>query len=579
MKQSFFMIVMLFCCLFSISAQAKNKINDDAFSSLPVLFDGRIMPIDSFSSILVKRLSSGKYQGNHNQFLLESLFSPTEALKTPIFYIKGKYILTLEENKYFLYSYNELDLAFQEQQEIISELFSKPVRSLSIEQQRLLNIYDSYILYGQILRSMTAFFALDLNNENISYFELYQNGDDFSDVKNLINETEENFSGYNEKDQQRIDSFFKIKILKKSAENNRIFKIIRLENGNYLAPWEILNNDNNPEQYAKQMQLWQKLAHAYQRANNDIFQDIADRLAESAPIQVKTEKIYNTLWLTLISTILFGVSLLLITSYCLVPKTILLNLTEFHFVSATIILSIDIALRIFISERPPIGTLYESILFAAFIVSGCLFFFRKKSAFILAGSAGCFILLLTAKAFVGEDSFSPLVAVLNTNFWLATHVIIITAGYGLCLITSLLGHLALFKPHENWVRLLTHFGVASLLFVTIGTILGGLWADQSWGRFWGWDPKENGALLIILWLVWMLHAKMTDYIDGPIYYAGMAYLSIVVALAWFGVNLLSVGLHSYGFISGIAFGLFGFCTVQTILILALLYRCKHKKLS
>jgi ABC-type transport system involved in cytochrome c biogenesis permease subunit len=106
----------------------------------------------------------------------------------------------------------------------------------------------------------------------------------------------------------------------------------------------------------------------------------------------------------------------------------------------------------------------------------------------------------------------------------------------------------------------------ALLLTTVGTILGGIWADQSWGRFWGWDPKENGALLIVLWIIWMQHGRVSGQLPTLAFTAAAAFLNVIVALAWFGVNLLSVGLHSYGFITGIATALALFCVFETALI-------------
>jgi ABC-type transport system involved in cytochrome c biogenesis permease subunit len=90
-----------------------------------------------------------------------------------------------------------------------------------------------------------------------------------------------------------------------------------------------------------------------------------------------------------------------------------------------------------------------------------------------------------------------------------------------------------------------------ILFSFVGTVLGGLWADDSWGRFWGWDPKENGALLIVIWNALMLHARW----DGMVGARGFASLAIggniVTAWSWFGTNELGIGFHSYGFTSGV----------------------------
>ena len=111
--------------------------------------------------------------------------------------------------------------------------------------------------------------------------------------------------------------------------------------------------------------------------------------------------------------------------------------------------------------------------------------------------------------------------------------------------------------------------IFALLFTAVGTMLGGVWADQSWGRFWGWDPKENGALWIVLWLIWLLHGRLAGQLAPLGFAAGLALVNIVVALAWFGVNLLSVGLHSYGFTDTAAYGLLIFCIAELLIIAAL----------
>ena len=181
------------------------------------------------------------------------------------------------------------------------------------------------------------------------------------------------------------------------------------------------------------------------------------------------------------------------------------------------------------------------------------------------------------------DDKEVLVAVLNTNFWLATHVLVITAGYGASIFAGVLGHLylvsKLLKPEaSDRIFQKMHFtALIALLLTATGTILGGIWADQSWGRFWGWDPKENGALLIVLWLVWAIHGRISGHIKKPDYAALTGLLNIIVALEGLGVNVLNVGLHSYGFISGIAFGLISFCLAELIIIGTLYTLARRKK--
>tara|TARA_B000000557_G_C20430254_1_gene298482 strand:- start:65 stop:535 length:471 start_codon:yes stop_codon:yes gene_type:complete len=117
------------------------------------------------------------------------------------------------------------------------------------------------------------------------------------------------------------------------------------------------------------------------------------------------------------------------------------------------------------------------------------------------------------------------------------------------------------------------FGITllALFFTLFGTILGGIWADQSWGRFWGWDPKENGALLIVLWQLMMIHMRLSGLAKPKEFALGMALNNIIVALAWFGVNLLQVGLHSYGFDDGVARNLFMFIGFEIIFCLGTYY--------
>ena len=133
---------------------------------------------------------------------------------------------------------------------------------------------------------------------------------------------------------------------------------------------------------------------------------------------------------------------------------------------------------------------------------------------------------------------------------------------------------------QDDVQKMLHFlALLSLLFSAVGTVLGGIWADQSWGRFWGWDPKENGALLIVLWLVWILHGRISGQMHEVLFTAGLAYLSVITALSWFGVNLLGVGLHSYGFTQGMMASLFGFIALESFLIAGFAWRVPVKAKS
>jgi ABC-type transport system involved in cytochrome c biogenesis permease subunit len=176
------------------------------------------------------------------------------------------------------------------------------------------------------------------------------------------------------------------------------------------------------------------------------------------------------------------------------------------------------------------------------------------------------------------DTMAVLRAVLDTQFWLATHVVCVTLGYATTLVAGLFGLMYVIRgvctrsltPEVGKELARMTYGTIcfGLLFSFFGTVLGGLWADDSWGRFWGWDPKENGALIIVLWNALVLHARW----GGMVKDRGLAVLAIggniVTAWSWFGVNELSVGLHNYGFTEGALFVLGTFVLSQLIVIVA-----------
>jgi len=175
-------------------------------------------------------------------------------------------------------------------------------------------------------------------------------------------------------------------------------------------------------------------------------------------------------------------------------------------------------------------------------------------------------------------------AVLDTQFWLSTHVVTVTLGYGATFLAGLLGTCAI--VHRIWVERIRpglagataanvqdrlyrmSYGVVcfALFFSFIGTVLGGLWADDSWGRFWGWDPKENGALMIVLWNAAVLHARWDRWIGQRGFALFTLGGNIVTAWSWFGTNQLGIGLHSYGFTSGVLMLLGGYVLSQLVLI-------------
>ncbi len=309
-----------------------------------------------------------------------------------------------------------------------------------------------------------------------------------------------------------------------------------------------------------------------------------------------------------------------------------------------------IVIRCIIMQRPPITTLYETIIF---ITAACALFglvaeliTRKGLGLLIAAVAGTAGLFLSIRfeTMEGQDTMQQLQAVLITNFWLATHVPMVNLGYAaamvaailsqayivrrlieqmknlsplilavlmvacgviavgiytscggaistlsimpkilfgvlaqyfciivFCLIARLCGAAAGIRAGDENARNLTRmaygFVCAGVFLSLVGTILGGIWANYSWGRFWGWDPKENGALMIVIMCLVILHARLGGYIKEIGMHVCCTILGMIVAFSWFGVNNLGVGLHAYGFTDGLWFWLSAYWGLQCLFIL------------
>jgi ABC-type transport system involved in cytochrome c biogenesis permease subunit len=234
--------------------------------------------------------------------------------------------------------------------------------------------------------------------------------------------------------------------------------------------------------------------------------------------------------------------------------------------------------RMAIMGRPPVTSLYETFVFVAWAGVGMgllMARLQKQPLGILAGAlAGLALLAIAGRYGLDGDTMGMLAAVLDSNLWLATHVVTIALGYAGCVVAGIIGHVVivqkLLRPRAAAtaaaIRSLYAVLAFGLVFTSIGTLMGGIWADQSWGRFWGWDPKENGALLIIVWCAVLFHARLAGWIGSLGLAAGSIGSVITVVLAWFGVNLLGLGLHAYGFTAAASRGLLVFLACEIVFL-------------
>jgi ABC-type transport system involved in cytochrome c biogenesis permease subunit len=243
--------------------------------------------------------------------------------------------------------------------------------------------------------------------------------------------------------------------------------------------------------------------------------------------------------------------------------------------------------RMILEKRPPVTNLYSSAIFIGWgaVVLGMILerFYRDGVGTVVASLIGFSTLIIAHNLAIGGnltsgggDTMIMLRAVLDTNFWLWTHVVAVTIGYASTFVAGALAIIYLLRGmftrtlSQSTAKALGRMVYGIICFATlfsfVGTILGGIWADQSWGRFWGWDAKENGALIIVLWNALILHARW----GGLVKERGLMNLAIVgnivTAWSWFGVNMLGIGLHSYGFMDQAFWWLVGFVVSQLALI-------------
>ncbi len=250
---------------------------------------------------------------------------------------------------------------------------------------------------------------------------------------------------------------------------------------------------------------------------------------------------------------------------------------------------VGLGLRVYITQFSPVTNMYGTMIWVAFGVTlfSLILYSLYKNAVVcgyLFFGSGLILMLTENIPLVLSPDMDPIVAVLRSNFWLATHVTTITISYAAYTIAMILGNVVLIKSlfgKNNPQQIQDFFQYSyrmvqlGCLLLTLGIILGGIWADYSWGRFWGWDPKETWALIADLGFLVLLHARFIGWLKPFSFLALLPVSYLLVIMAWYGVNfILAAGLHSYGFSSGGAKAVTIFVTLQVGLILVVLAKNK-----
>ena len=526
---------------------------------------------------------------------------PTNELHQRIFYISSwsnspevEISLGLDGRSSHKYSFYEIIDGFKNNQELLDNLKLKSSENYTYVEQQIVDIYSKVVLLDEIAHSFTCLLpkinivnqeirdALKLKSDVLLSYSFFVNNIFlFSPLMEELLKIDPTL--WTEKHRElndiaielhQIGQYQYAKALKVIPPN------INDADKEWLSPWEIMSKDKINK---NQTLLITHLEGFFNHSIDNNFSDYSNYLSQinnSPNINILTKEVNNnkikyfhkSLILYLFAIIILGIS-------WVTKPEILRKISLFLMSSGFILHTIGIINRMIIMKRPPVTTLYESIIFVCFVlvlISIIIELMRKNSLGLFIGLTGGIILHYIGLKYAADgDTLGMLVAVLNSNFWLSIHVTTITFGYGVSLVAGLMGHVYLLKALSNKtekkaLKIIYNntYGMVliALFFTLFGTILGGIWADQSWGRFWGWDPKENGALLIVMWHLMLLHLRISGIVKPLGFVFWTSFVNIIVALAWFGVNLLNVGLHSYGFTDNVATNLFIFIFCEIILI-------------
>ena len=390
-----------------------------------------------------------------------------------------------------------------------------------------------------------------------------------------------------------------IKDLPEKTSNLALFKVLRSDvlealrlpaDSRYVSYAELAPSRNLLELYASRddshpatsemKRLYANVLQYEAVKNGSAFSIVEESSSESATAnRFAAEVFYHKANFALIAFILAFIACLLASLNMIFRSRKLDVAANLACIATAGILAVLFALRTYVAARVPLSSLYEIVLLVAMLLmafeAGAFIFCKRRTFSLMVPVTFMAALLLFFAKFVLEpgDTFRPIPAVLNSSVFLTIHVFTIALGFAGMILSGVVAHMALFRtslekknartPLDSLLYGTLVFGA---VFTMLGTLLGGVWADFAWGRFWGFDPKECGALFVILWAMLLLHLRAGRLVNVRTFALLNCFNVIVTFLCWFGVNLLGVGLHSYGFQNGTALWLALFVAVDVLLI-------------
>jgi ABC-type transport system involved in cytochrome c biogenesis permease subunit len=559
------------------------------FGKIPVLVGGRIKPLDTVArnSLLIIRTKETLRLDDERQisaikWLADTLFNAPVADQYPVFVIQNADVLGLfawqqNDRKYF--SFAQLTPFLKQIDEQGEQAEKLQAVERSAYQSSILNLRNALVLYQRLKNSVQPEGAEDFAAELQAFEQAVPDAARAARAK----ETGKKF------DQAQLDRIAEVmQGYERLADMAYLLAVPPPSgSGDWHSVGQAIMQSIAAGGIDPVVRLYASLGDAYRAGDSAAFEEavdhLTDRIAQLQPTGVKRgryEYFFNAVDPFTHSMTLYVLAFLLACISWLAWQRPLNRAAFYLLLLAIAVHTFGLVSRMHLQERPPVTNLYSSAIFigwGAVIVALILErIFRDGIGAACAGAIG-FITLIIAHHLAGNgDTLEMLQAVLDTNIWLATHVVAITTGYSAMFLAGMLGIIyivrgvftrSLKKNTADSLARMTYGVVCfATLFSFVGTVLGGIWADQSWGRFWGWDPKENGAVLIVLWCAIILHARWGGFIRQRGLMIMALFGNIVTSFSWFGVNMLGVGLHSYGFMQKAFPWLVGFIISQLALM-------------
>lgn len=615
------LLIVMFCWVLSSTRQKpETGFHYREFGKLPVLSNGRFQPFDSFArnSLLqirtkstvslqeprrftgakkvfatlfdMPRTSDGEFWVETNklsatEWLVEVMMKPADADERKIFRIDNIETLNLlklpENQKYF--SFRQLMPELDEINRQVDRIQQVESSKRTVFEQQLMKLYEALDLYQRLQVSLkppaSDDFAAELNlyqtnlAPGVAAIQARDAGKKYDE--NAFNTLVTLMTGYQTVARYAIP--LTIPPADKSVPANAWQNI-----GTNLMQ-TARSGEVNPaaKYYAQMVSAYRSDAPAdFNSAIAGYRLWLGDRYTPQLR-KASQEFFFSTLAPFYKALVIYVVALILALCSWFNNSDWLRRSAFYLIVLAWVIHTFGLVFRMYLEGRPPVTNLYSSAIFIGWgaVILGMILekIYRDGVGSVVAAFVGFVTLIIAHNLALGGDTMEMMRAVLDTNFWLATHVVCVTLGYASTFVAGFLAIIYILRGlltktlSEETAKSLARMVYGIVCFATLfsftGTVLGGIWADQSWGRFWGWDPKENGALIIVLWNAMILHARW----GGIVRDRGLMILAvvgnIVTSWSWFGVNMLGIGLHSYGFMDAAFWWLMLFVASQVTLII------------